>query len=142
MALNLESLSEATSGAVGALVSTTILYPLDTCKSKYQAEVRAHHQQKYRFFTSFESLDFCSHVWVFRVPPVDMDIFFVMFGFSILALTVKIWSFSITNERPFSWIIILCWLPRVKAWSFSYSSMKDPSDESCCFVDYHVLING
>lgn len=48
MALNLESLSEATSGAVGALVSTTILYPLDTCKSKYQAEVRAHHQQKYR----------------------------------------------------------------------------------------------
>ncbi|KAI5650564.1 hypothetical protein M9H77_36569 [Catharanthus roseus] len=48
MALNLESLSEATSGAIGALVSTTILYPLDTCKSKYQAEVRAHHQAKYR----------------------------------------------------------------------------------------------
>lgn len=48
MALNLESLSEATSGAVGAVASTTILYPLDTCKSKYQAEVRAHHQQKYR----------------------------------------------------------------------------------------------
>lgn len=48
MALNLESVSEATSGAIGALVSTTILYPLDTCKSKYQAEVRAHHQAKYR----------------------------------------------------------------------------------------------
>lgn len=47
MALNLESISEATSGAIGALVSTTILYPLDTCKSKYQAEVRAHHQAKY-----------------------------------------------------------------------------------------------
>ncbi|KAF3457181.1 hypothetical protein FNV43_RR01838 [Rhamnella rubrinervis] len=44
----MESLSEATSGAIGALVSTTILYPLDTCKTKYQAEVRAHHQQKYR----------------------------------------------------------------------------------------------
>lgn len=39
---------EATSGAVGALVSTTILYPLDTCKTKYQAENRAHHHQKYR----------------------------------------------------------------------------------------------
>ncbi|GLT99760.1 hypothetical protein SLE2022_171780 [Rubroshorea leprosula] len=48
MGFDLESLSEAASGAVGALVSTTILYPLDTCKSKYQAEVRAHHQQKYR----------------------------------------------------------------------------------------------
>ncbi|KAH7679546.1 Mitochondrial carrier protein [Dioscorea alata] len=43
-----ESLSEATSGAVGALVSTTVLYPLDTCKTKYQAEVRSHGQQKYR----------------------------------------------------------------------------------------------
>lgn len=44
----MESLSEATSGAIGALVSTTILYPLDTCKTKYQAEVRTHDQQKYR----------------------------------------------------------------------------------------------
>lgn len=48
MSVNLESLSEATSGAIGALLSTTILYPLDTCKTKYQAEVRAHGQQKYR----------------------------------------------------------------------------------------------
>ncbi|KAK3033140.1 hypothetical protein RJ639_036324, partial [Escallonia herrerae] len=48
MSLDLESISEATSGAIGALVSTTILYPLDTCKAKYQAEVRAHGQQKYR----------------------------------------------------------------------------------------------
>ncbi|KAL2530473.1 Peroxisomal adenine nucleotide carrier 1 [Forsythia ovata] len=44
----MESLVEATSGAVGALVSTTILYPLDTCKTKYQAENRAHNHQKYR----------------------------------------------------------------------------------------------
>ncbi|KAJ0981545.1 hypothetical protein J5N97_009800 [Dioscorea zingiberensis] len=43
-----ESLSEATSGAVGALISTTILYPLDTCKTKYQAEVRSPGEQKYR----------------------------------------------------------------------------------------------
>ncbi|KAK6130357.1 hypothetical protein DH2020_035914 [Rehmannia glutinosa] len=48
MAVDMESLVEATSGAVGALVSTTVLYPLDTCKTKYQAENRAHHHQKYR----------------------------------------------------------------------------------------------
>ncbi|KAF0922916.1 hypothetical protein E2562_002157 [Oryza meyeriana var. granulata] len=35
-----ESLAEATSGAVGALVSTTVLYPLDTCKTKFQAELQ------------------------------------------------------------------------------------------------------
>jgi hypothetical protein len=49
MQLDLESLSEATSGAIGSLVSTTVLYPLDTCKTKYQAEVQAQHQRKYRF---------------------------------------------------------------------------------------------
>ncbi|KAL3626239.1 NAD(+) salvage pathway protein [Castilleja foliolosa] len=48
MAVDMESLVEATSGAVGALVSTTVLYPLDTCKTKFQAENRAHHHQKYR----------------------------------------------------------------------------------------------
>ncbi|KAJ0079466.1 hypothetical protein Patl1_22645 [Pistacia atlantica] len=48
MGVDLESLSEATSGAIGSLLSTTILYPLDTCKTKYQAEVKAHGQQKYR----------------------------------------------------------------------------------------------
>lgn len=49
MSADLESISEATSGAIGALVSTTILYPLDTCKAKYQAEVQAHGLRKYRF---------------------------------------------------------------------------------------------
>lgn len=48
MSADLESISEATSGAIGALVSTTILYPLDTCKAKYQAEVQAHGLRKYR----------------------------------------------------------------------------------------------
>ncbi|XP_008797061.2 peroxisomal adenine nucleotide carrier 1-like [Phoenix dactylifera] len=43
-----ESLTEATSGAVGALASNIVLYPLDTCKTKYQAEVRSHGRQKYR----------------------------------------------------------------------------------------------
>ncbi|KAJ4772652.1 Peroxisomal carrier protein [Rhynchospora pubera] len=46
-----ESLAEATSGAVGALVSTTALYPLDTCKTKYQAEVRSEGCRKYRNLT-------------------------------------------------------------------------------------------
>lgn len=46
-----ESLTEATSGAVGALVSTTVFYPLDTCKSKYQAEVKSEGNQKYRHLT-------------------------------------------------------------------------------------------
>lgn len=45
----MESLVEATSGAVGSLLSTTILYPLDTCKTKFQAENKAHQHQKYRF---------------------------------------------------------------------------------------------
>ncbi|PRQ38727.1 putative mitochondrial carrier domain-containing protein [Rosa chinensis] len=48
MGFDLESVAEATSGAIGALVSTTILYPLDTCKTKYQAEVRAQNPLKYR----------------------------------------------------------------------------------------------
>ncbi|KAF9618855.1 hypothetical protein IFM89_002723 [Coptis chinensis] len=48
MAIDFESLTEATSGAVGSLLSTTILYPLDTCKTKYQAEVRSHGQQRYK----------------------------------------------------------------------------------------------
>ncbi|XP_015941527.1 peroxisomal adenine nucleotide carrier 1 [Arachis duranensis] len=48
MQLDLESLSEATSGAIGSLVSTTVLYPLDTCKTKYQAEVQAKQNRKYR----------------------------------------------------------------------------------------------
>lgn len=48
MGFNLDSLTEATSGGIGALVSTTVLYPLDTCKTKYQAEVSALNHQKYR----------------------------------------------------------------------------------------------
>lgn len=51
MAFDMESVAEATSGAIGALVSTTVLYPLDTCKTKYQAEVRGadNHRVKYRY---------------------------------------------------------------------------------------------
>ncbi|KAK1696803.1 hypothetical protein QYE76_013500 [Lolium multiflorum] len=44
-----DSLAEAASGAVGALVSTTVLYPLDTCKTKFQADVQTDHGgHKYR----------------------------------------------------------------------------------------------
>jgi len=45
-----ESLTEATSGAIGALVSTIVLYPLDTCKTKLQAELQTHQgMHKYRY---------------------------------------------------------------------------------------------
>ncbi|KAK9919803.1 hypothetical protein M0R45_028380 [Rubus argutus] len=46
--MDLESISEATSGVIGSLLSTTILYPLDTCKTRYQADVKANDQAKYR----------------------------------------------------------------------------------------------
>ncbi|KAF3484638.1 hypothetical protein F2Q69_00056182 [Brassica cretica] len=36
---------------VGSLLSTTILYPLDTCKSKFQAEISVRGQQKYRYLS-------------------------------------------------------------------------------------------
>ncbi|CAM6092581.1 unnamed protein product [Calypogeia fissa] len=48
MGLDFEALAEATSGAVGGLLSTTLLYPLDTCKTKYQAEFRAGQARRYR----------------------------------------------------------------------------------------------
>ncbi|XP_074292206.1 peroxisomal adenine nucleotide carrier 1-like [Silene latifolia] len=52
MALDFESLTEATSGAIGALVSTTILYPLDTCKTKFQAEAPSpDHPPRYRYLS-------------------------------------------------------------------------------------------
>jgi len=45
-----ESLTEATSGAIGALSSTIVLYPLDTCKPKLQAELQTHQgMHKYSF---------------------------------------------------------------------------------------------
>ncbi|KAL8171338.1 hypothetical protein V2J09_023142 [Rumex salicifolius] len=51
MGFDFESLTDATAGAVGSLASTTILYPLDTCKTKYQAEARSQDQRKYRGIT-------------------------------------------------------------------------------------------
>lgn len=48
MVVDFKSLTEATSGAVGGLLSTTLLYPLDTCKSKYQAESKAGASRKYK----------------------------------------------------------------------------------------------
>ncbi|TKY58830.1 Peroxisomal adenine nucleotide carrier 1 [Spatholobus suberectus] len=44
----MESLAEATSGAIGSLLSTSILYPLDTCTTKFQAQVPSLHHPKYR----------------------------------------------------------------------------------------------
>ncbi|KAJ0673970.1 putative mitochondrial carrier domain superfamily [Helianthus annuus] len=50
---DMESLVDATAGAIGSLASTTILYPLDTCKTKYQAELRTPNLRKYRYFFHF-----------------------------------------------------------------------------------------
>jgi hypothetical protein len=36
--MDFKALQEATAGAVGGLLSTTILYPLDTCKTRYQVK--------------------------------------------------------------------------------------------------------
>lgn len=65
MGADLESLSEATSAAIGALVSTTILYPFDTCKTKYQAEVRDHHKQKYRLVYISSTRAFANYFHLF-----------------------------------------------------------------------------
>ncbi|KAH7424147.1 hypothetical protein KP509_12G092400 [Ceratopteris richardii] len=48
MGSSFEDLTEATSGAIGGILSTSILYPLDTCKTKYQAEARIGNTRKYR----------------------------------------------------------------------------------------------
>ena len=56
MGVDFESLVEATSGAVGGVVSTSILYPLDTCKTKFQAELRTSTSQRYGYATVSLSL--------------------------------------------------------------------------------------
>eukprot|EP00850_Spirogloea_muscicola_P000841 SM000003S11086 [mRNA] locus=s3:773450:775290:- [translate_table: standard] len=43
-----EALTEATAGAAGSLLSTTLLYPLDTCKTKFQAEAQHGAARRYR----------------------------------------------------------------------------------------------
>ncbi|KAG9152206.1 hypothetical protein Leryth_016397 [Lithospermum erythrorhizon] len=61
MGVDLDSVSEATSGAIGAVVSSTILYPLDTCKAKYQAELRSQNGQfKYRQQSAVSYFGLCS----------------------------------------------------------------------------------
>ena len=96
----MESLSEATSGAIGALVSTSILYPLDTCKTKYQAEVRAHHQQKYRLVFS----TFGSHIIMF-----DQNCTFLSMEVSILCLPNVVTLTQVESLFLFAqcWIFIL-----------------------------------
>ncbi|KAG9136137.1 hypothetical protein Leryth_003756 [Lithospermum erythrorhizon] len=62
----MESLVDATAGAVGSLVSTTILYPLDTCKTKYQAEIGD--DQKYKKISDvlFEAISSGEIVWLYQ----------------------------------------------------------------------------
>lgn len=46
--IDLKSLTEATSAAVGGVISTALLYPLDTCKTKYQVEAADRRSRKYK----------------------------------------------------------------------------------------------
>ncbi|GBG73966.1 hypothetical protein CBR_g17678 [Chara braunii] len=48
MAVDLAALQEAVGGALGGLVSTTVLYPLDTCKTIFQAEAETGDRRKYK----------------------------------------------------------------------------------------------
>lgn len=128
MAFNLESVSEATSGAIGALVSTTILYPLDTCKSKYQAEVRAHHQAKYRwiFLLPFQDFShfpffffFCSLLDIFLGPTRDEFGFIFRFCWVVLSwwwlcFCSWIWIIEVLFFLFKNWILLL--IKRVEFW--------------------------
>ncbi|KAG5138246.1 hypothetical protein JHK82_022977 [Glycine max] len=46
----MESLAEATSGVIGSLLSSTMLCPLDTCTTKFQAQVPSLDHPKYSYF--------------------------------------------------------------------------------------------
>ncbi|KAL5177780.1 Peroxisomal adenine nucleotide carrier 1 [Glycine soja] len=45
--VDMESLAEATSGVIGSLLSSTMLCPLDTCTTKFQAQVPSLDHPKY-----------------------------------------------------------------------------------------------
>lgn len=85
----MESLTEATSGAIGALLSTTILYPLDTCKTRYQAEGGGSHAKpKYRYhnqpplsffplynFKFWKWFDLYLFFWVFFILSICSNLY-------------------------------------------------------------------
>lgn len=122
MNVDLESLAEATSGAIGSLISTTILYPLDTCKTKYQAEARSSGRIKYRFFFFFLipthhsqfpfydwfSICSCSPCW--RVIKIGFCVFLPELGVFGSRLCVMVlcwgdgdrWSTTCLIALPFS----------------------------------------
>lgn len=107
MSGDLESISEATSGAIGALVSTTILYPLDTCKAKYQAEVQAHGLRKYRFlFLPTTLLLFSLIMW---------SGLFCFALWSVFLVVLCKWVFvCFWLDDAFSWILLLFCGEKVK----------------------------
>jgi Mitochondrial carrier protein len=85
-----ESLAEATSGAVGALVSTTTFYPLDTCKTKYQAEVRSEGHQKYRYhFLQFVFLLFHSEFYLIGICGRDRWITLISLLILVIAIVLR-----------------------------------------------------
>lgn len=127
MGVDLESLSEATSGAIGSLLSTTILYPLDTCKTKYQAEVRAHGTQKYRLPISsvlnlWVLLSFLNVICRFLIWPctsfffpcdhgsilfilVNLIRYFLFWFYSFLMASLCMFNLLLWNDR--NWVLTL-----------------------------------
>lgn len=85
----MESVAEATSGAIGSLLSTTILYPLDTCKTKYQAEVRSHNLQKYRLVPFlYTSLSLLPYLFMFNFGMfcfIFVIIIFICYALDLVA---------------------------------------------------------
>ncbi|XP_066362013.1 peroxisomal adenine nucleotide carrier 1-like [Miscanthus floridulus] len=85
-----ESLAEATSGAIGSLVSTTVLYPLDTCKTKFQAELQTQEgAQKYRnlsdvFWEAIRKRQFLSLYQGLNTKNIQSFVssFFYFYGYS------------------------------------------------------------
>lgn len=103
MGVDLESLSEATSGAIGSLLSTTILYPLDTCKTKYQAEVRAHGQRKYRL----------THLSLFFRAFLLVFLRFVILCMHYCLVIMILWSYQFDRFKFMSFMLLMCNIRRL-----------------------------
>ena len=67
-----QALTEASAGAIGGLLSTTILYPLDTCKTKFQAEAKEDGHNRYRCWCRM-SVGFVSRFPVLQIRALALS---------------------------------------------------------------------
>lgn len=88
----MESLVDATAGAIGSLASTTILYPLDTCKTKYQAELRTPNLRKYRFSFYFPVHPHTLSLILSVISDLDFALYFMptVDGFEFLTILSRL----------------------------------------------------